>query len=76
MSAWLHVVSHPDVQNLDSAGEATAIALGFGLFAWWRLLRVHLKTHLPAQPHLEAPDERFAEVRRIADAQLSGGQPL
>ncbi|MFG2460743.1 PH domain-containing protein [Streptomyces sp. NPDC048523] len=120
LSAWLHVVSHPDVRNLDSAGVATAVALGFGLFAWWRLLRVHLKLtstvivmvnpwgtqRLPwsrvsavslgnwgAQFHTTdgftytafalsglaggtGQDERFAEVQRIADAQLAGGQQI
>ncbi|MET7898949.1 hypothetical protein [Streptomyces mirabilis] len=40
---WLDVLVHPDLSHLASAGEATAIALGFGLFAWWGLLRVRLE---------------------------------
>jgi hypothetical protein len=63
MSGWLHVVSHPDGQNLDSAGEPTD---GFTYTAF----------ALSDLAGGTCQDERFAEVRRIADAQLSGGQPL
>ncbi|MFJ8155847.1 hypothetical protein [Streptomyces sp. NPDC094468] len=41
--AWLGVLSHPGAQSVGSAGTATAVALGFGLFAWWVLLRVRLE---------------------------------
>ncbi|MCX5248934.1 PH domain-containing protein [Streptomyces sp. NBC_00201] len=34
---------HPDAQSAGSAGIATAVALGFGLFTWWGLLRVRLE---------------------------------
>ncbi|MFG2378788.1 hypothetical protein ACGFY9_45985 [Streptomyces sp. NPDC048504] len=40
---WWGVLSHPDRENVDSAGTATAVALGFALFAWWLLLRVRLE---------------------------------
>ncbi|MGW5479170.1 hypothetical protein [Streptomyces sp. NPDC004008] len=40
---WLDMLVHPDLRHVASAGEATAIALGFGLFAWWGLLRVRLE---------------------------------
>ncbi|WP_256215942.1 PH domain-containing protein [Streptomyces sp. Ag109_O5-10] len=43
LSAWLGVLSHPGTQSVGSAGIATAVALGFGLFAWWGLLRVRLE---------------------------------
>ncbi|MFF7641827.1 PH domain-containing protein [Streptomyces canus] len=99
---------------------ATGIALGFGLFDWWILLRVRLELtmemivmvnpwgtqRLPwsrvsavslgnwgAQFHTTEgfkytayalsdlasgtrQDERFADVRRITDAQLLRGHPL
>ncbi|MFJ9563611.1 hypothetical protein ACIRQQ_26675 [Streptomyces fuscichromogenes] len=118
--AWLGVLSPPGTQSVGSAGTATAVALGFGLFAWWGLLRVSLELatdvivmvnpwgtqRLPwsrvsavslgnwgAQFHTTdgftysayalsglasgtRQDERFADVRRIADAQLHGGKPL
>jgi hypothetical protein len=43
LSAWLGALSHLDAQHVGSAGVATAVALGFGLFAWWILLRVRLE---------------------------------
>ncbi|POX53939.1 hypothetical protein C3488_03725 [Streptomyces sp. Ru72] len=99
---------------------ASAVALGFGLFAWWVLLRVRLELttdlivmvnpwgtqRLPwscvsavslgnwgAQFHSTdgftysayalsglaggtRQDERFADVRRIVDAQLHSAHPL
>lgn len=120
LSAWLGVLSHPGTQYVSSAGIATAVALGFGLFAWWGLLRVRLELttdvivmvnpwgtqRLPwsgvsavslgnwgAQFHTTdgftysayalsglasgtRQDERFADVRRIVDAQLPSRQPL
>ncbi|MGW1211872.1 PH domain-containing protein [Streptomyces sp. NPDC002499] len=118
--AWLGVLSHPDVHSAGSAGIATAIALGFGLFAWWGLLRVRLElttdtiimvnpwgTQRVAWSRVTAvslgnwgaqfhttdtftytayalsdlaggtrQDDRFAELRRIVDAQLHGRQSL
>ncbi|MGW3290008.1 hypothetical protein ACWDR3_35755 [Streptomyces sp. NPDC001002] len=41
--AWWGALSHLDAQSVDSAGIATAVASGFGLFAWWGLLRVRLE---------------------------------
>ena len=120
LSVWPGVLSHPDAGSVGSAGVATAVALGFGLFAWWGLLRVRLELatdmivmvnpwgtqRLPwsrvsavslgnwgAQFHTTdgftytayalsdlaggtRQDERFADVRRIVDAQLRSGQPL
>jgi len=32
--AWLGTLSHPGEQSAGSAGIATVVALGFGLFAW------------------------------------------
>ncbi|WP_329350023.1 PH domain-containing protein [Streptomyces sp. NBC_01261] len=43
LSAWWGVLSHPDRQNAESAGAATAFALVLVLFAWWVLLRVRLE---------------------------------
>ncbi|MFE2421184.1 hypothetical protein [Streptomyces hokutonensis] len=43
LTAWLGVLSHPGTQSAGSAGIATAVALGFGLFAWWGLLRIRLE---------------------------------
>ena len=43
LSAWWGVLSRPDRENVDSAGIATAFALGLALFAWWVLLRVRLE---------------------------------
>ncbi|WP_240677221.1 hypothetical protein [Actinacidiphila soli] len=40
---WLTLAVHPDLEHLTSAAEATAVALGFGLFSWWNLLRVRLE---------------------------------
>lgn len=40
---WLGLLAHPDLSHLASAGEATAIAIGFGLFSWLVLLRVRLE---------------------------------
>ena len=120
LSAWLGVLSHLRTQSVGSAGIATAVALGFGLFAWWGLLRIRLELtkymivmvnpwgtqRLPwssvsavslsnwgAQFHTTdgftysayalsgltggtRQEDRFADVRRIADAQLHSGQPL
>jgi hypothetical protein len=120
LSAWLGALSHPDEQDVGSAGVATAVALGFGLFVWWRVLRVRLElttdmivmvnpwgTQRPPWSRVSAvslgnwgvqfhttdgfkytafalsglaggtrQDERFADVQRIADAQLRRGQPL
>ncbi|MFE9602867.1 hypothetical protein [Streptomyces hokutonensis] len=120
LSVWLGVLSHPDAQSAGDAGIATAVALGFGLIAWWGLLRVRLELatdvivmvnpwgtqRLPwsrvsavslgnwgAQFHTTdgftytayalcdlaggtRQDERFADVRRLVDAQLHGGQTL
>ncbi|MFJ9244156.1 hypothetical protein [Streptomyces sp. NPDC101776] len=114
LSTWWGVLSHPDPQNADSAGVATAVALGFAFFAWWVLLRVRLEfttdtivmvnpwgaQRLPwsrvsavslgnwgAQFHTTdgftftayalsdlaggtRQDDRFTEVRRIAEARL------
>lgn len=42
---WLSALIHPSGQNVTSAGIATAVAVGFGLFAWWVLLRVRLELH-------------------------------
>ena len=118
--AWLGALSHRDAQSAGSAGIDTAVALGFGLFAWWGLLRVRLELatdvivvvnpwgtqRLPwsrvravslgnwgARFHTTdgftytayalsdlaggtRQDERFADVRRIVDAQLHSGHPL
>ncbi|MEV7320350.1 PH domain-containing protein [Streptomyces sp. NPDC093970] len=118
--AWLGVLSRPAAQSVGSAGIATAVALGFGLFAWWSLLRVRLELTtdvivmvnpwgtqrlpwscvsavslgnwgarfrttdgftysayaLSALAGGTRQDERFADVRRIADARLHSGQPL
>ncbi|WP_405841728.1 hypothetical protein [Streptomyces sp. NBC_01518] len=120
LSAWWGALSHPDRENVDSAGIATAFALGLAFFAWWVLLRVRLELttdviimvnpwgtqHLPwsrvsavtlgnwgAQFHTtdgftytayalsdlaagSRQDDRFAEVKRLSDAQLRDGQPL
>ncbi|MFD3620665.1 PH domain-containing protein [Streptomyces sp. NPDC058676] len=120
LSTWLGALSHLNAQSAGSAGIATAVALGFGLFAWWGLLRVRLELttdmiamvnpwgtqRLPwsrvsavslgnwgAQFHTTdgftytayalsdlaggtRQDARFADVRRIVDAQLRSGQPL
>ncbi|MFF1717642.1 hypothetical protein [Streptomyces sviceus] len=120
VSAWLSALSHRDAQHVTSAGVMTGVALGFGLFAWWILLRVRLELttemivmvnpwgtqRLPwsrvsavslgnwgAQFHTTdgftytayalsdlasgtRQDGRFAEVRRITDAQLLRGHPL
>lgn len=38
----LALAVHPDLANLASAGVMTAVALGFGLFSWWAILRVRL----------------------------------
>ncbi|GLP72074.1 hypothetical protein TUSST3_86920 [Streptomyces sp. TUS-ST3] len=43
LSFWVGALSHPDVHSVESAGIATAVALGFALFAWWTLLRVRLE---------------------------------
>ncbi|MFD8132458.1 MULTISPECIES: hypothetical protein [Streptomyces] len=40
---WLDVLVHTDLGHLASACEATAVAVGFGLFSWWCLLRVRLE---------------------------------
>ncbi|MFF2468455.1 hypothetical protein [Streptomyces mirabilis] len=40
---WLDELVHTDLGHLASAGEATAIAVGFGLSSWWCLLRVRLE---------------------------------
>ncbi|MEU3337191.1 hypothetical protein [Streptomyces sp. NPDC006668] len=45
MITWLSALIHPSGQNVTSAGIATAVAVGFGLFAWWVLLRVRLELH-------------------------------
>ncbi|MET9911786.1 hypothetical protein ABZZ74_34125 [Streptomyces sp. NPDC006476] len=45
MITWLSALIHPNAQNFGSAGIATAVAVGFGLFAWWVLLRVRLELH-------------------------------
>ncbi|MDV7217896.1 PH domain-containing protein [Streptomyces prunicolor] len=115
LSAWWGVVSHPDKQNAESAGAATAFALFFALFAWWVLLRVRLELttdtivmvnpwgtqHLPWSRVTEVTlgnwgarfhttdgftytayalsdlasgtrqDDRFADVKRMSDAQLA-----
>ncbi|MFE1989828.1 MULTISPECIES: PH domain-containing protein [Streptomyces] len=39
-SAWLTLLMHPGLNNLASAGEATAVSVGFAFFGWWTLLRV------------------------------------
>ncbi|MET9786693.1 hypothetical protein [Streptomyces canus] len=119
-SAWLSALFHRDAQHVSSAGAMTGITLGFGLFAWWNLLRVRLELttefivmvnpwgtqRLPwsrvsavslgnwgAQFHTSdgfkytayalsdlasgtRQDERFADVRRITEAQLLHGHPL
>ncbi|MDQ0909839.1 hypothetical protein [Streptomyces canus] len=120
LSTWLDVFSHPDAQNMGSAGIVTATALGFALFAWWRLLRIRLEfttemitmvnpwgtQRLPwsrvtavtlgnwgVEFHIAdgfkytafalsdlaggtRQDGRFADVQRIAQAQLRKGHPL
>lgn len=43
VSAWLSELTHPDARGLVSAGVATAVAAGFGLFSWWKLSRVRLE---------------------------------
>lgn len=43
LSTWPAVLTHPDALSARTAGTATAVALGFGLFAWWTLLRVRLE---------------------------------
>jgi hypothetical protein len=40
VQTWLSALFHPDAEHAGSAGVATAIALGFGFFALWTLLRV------------------------------------
>ncbi|MFI7401581.1 PH domain-containing protein [Streptomyces sp. NPDC049541] len=40
---WLALAVRPDGENLTSAGATTAIALFFGLFSWWTVLRVRLE---------------------------------
>jgi hypothetical protein len=119
LSTWWGALSHPDTQNVDAAGIATAVALGFAFFAWWLLLRVRLELttdtivmvnpwgtqRLPwsrvsavtfgnwgARFHTKdgftytayalsdlaagvRQDDRFADVKRVADAQLRDGQP-
>ncbi|MET7476008.1 PH domain-containing protein [Streptomyces sp. NPDC005648] len=40
---WLALAVRPDLDNLTSAGVVTGIALGFGLFSWWTVLRVRLE---------------------------------
>ncbi|MCH5672474.1 PH domain-containing protein [Streptomyces gilvus] len=42
---WFSALIHPSAQNFTSAGISSAVALGFGLFAWWVLLRVRLELH-------------------------------
>ncbi|MEV8546188.1 PH domain-containing protein [Streptomyces sp. NPDC051572] len=115
LSTWWGVLSHPDGENVDAAGIATAVALVFALFAWWVLLRVRLELttdmivmvnpwgtqRLPwsrvsavtlgnwgarfhttdgftytayALSDLSAgtrQDDRFADVKRVSDAQLA-----
>ncbi|MFI6467289.1 hypothetical protein [Streptomyces sp. NPDC050528] len=119
LAAWWGALSHPETENVKSAGIATAFALGLALFAWWVLLRVRLELttdmivmvnpwgtqRLPwsrvsavthgnwgAQFHTTdgftytayalsdlaagtRQDDRFADVKRVADAQFLGGQP-
>lgn len=43
LSTWPDVLTHPGTASARTAGIATAIALGFGLFAWWVPLRVRLE---------------------------------
>ncbi|GAA2500482.1 PH domain-containing protein [Streptomyces longisporus] len=40
---WLALAVRPDLENLASAAVMTAIALAFGLFSWWTVLRVRLE---------------------------------
>ncbi|MFJ1610993.1 PH domain-containing protein [Streptomyces sp. NPDC088253] len=42
-TTWLKLLTHSDLSHLALAGEATAIAIGAGLFGWWGLLRVRLE---------------------------------
>lgn len=120
LSTWWDVLAHPDTQNVEAAGTATAVALCFALFAWWVLLRVRLELttdmivmvnpwgtqRLPwsrvgsvtfgnwgARFHTKdgftytayalsdlaagvRQDARFADVKRVSDAQLGDGKPL
>lgn len=43
LSTWPDALTHPSAQSVRTAAIATAVALAFGLFAWWGLLRVRLE---------------------------------
>ncbi|WP_330265630.1 PH domain-containing protein [Streptomyces griseorubiginosus] len=43
LSTWPNALTHPSAQSARTAAIATAVALAFGLFAWWALLRVRLE---------------------------------